>query len=628
MKLGLSLSLGSNTLRNGPYVAPVSLYNGDYRFLTFSFSSISNYTKYVDINSPYSLQLPDWMLGVSAEIPPSFISYVNVENTPRGSVTINRLSENIFEVDITDQTGPFYDYKGNAYYDSVYVITYTLKWNGASWQLIASNHGASPVILRTYSGGTSSLLPLLNGTNTTGVGALYYDNRQASRSLVSASNLLNDNNILNYRSKYTLTRFANRTAESILTQTGKLGVRFKWTLFGFSSGSPSVAVSYTASDYLYSILKSYIGSVYLPKEGLASFPLQITTNGDLYNLTSNYLQLNQSSVEMDSTGFDNYSTTIQSNLLENTSASARELTISGSKKFDNTSFNATTSLFQCGTAQPSPYISISSNTTTPRNFYLTHTGNTLATRTTGENEGLALWDSTKKLWAIPKMGQYIRYYGGKYEFINISGTTIQTSSSVPWLASTNACSPSVMPWDAVWNGNINVSKHYFDAMQKPTTLQINGTIRFPYSGNSAINYPIKSSQNQIGQQGFIYNDFVCGQYRKLVFKGRQGGIYYGSSGVDMTYSYSENKWFLNIYEYISDGKGGSYGDNFSYSASYSTSFPITFTYIGSGNGTTNLNSSTLVVSKVTSTNFDDVYTLADASYPVTIPVDTAFSSIW
>jgi hypothetical protein len=641
--LGLNLNFGSssslvfNTSSGGSsYTSNLILNKNSYQETLFSFSSIPNYNTIVDVNNSYSLNLTGALArksrGFVSDITTINVLIYNGSNFVGPSISWNRVYltkiGTEYKADLYKLVLAGTDSKGNNYYDQVLETTWVLSWNGSAWQLTGKPVvGATTQTLKVYSGGSDIELPPSGGINQ-----FTFDYTIPTSNSFVDINMIGDGNNVYFKGINSNQVYKSKTgATGTIFQGGNTKINFNFTQEGLNTGTPSVLVTFVNSyRNLMAGLFTFIGGyVHLPKESYSSTPFTLSTDGELSNLTSNALSsLSQTSTTLTSSDYNSKAYDIEASLTENTNSSSRLISISGVKNYDSTSFTTNSDVYQCGTSQPSPHISISSNTTTPRNFYLTHTGNTLSTRTQGENEGLALWDSTKKLWAIPKMGQYIRYYGGKYEFINISGTTIQTSSSAPWLSSSNACSPSVMPWNAVWNGNINVSKHYFDAMQKPTTLQINGTIRFPYSGDSAINYPIKSSQRQIGQQGFIYNDFVCGQYRKLVFKGRQGGVYYGSSGVDMVYRYSENTWFLNIYEYISDGKGGSYGDNFSYSASYSTSFPITFTYIGSGNGTTNLNSSTLVVSKVTSTNFDDVYTLADASYPVTIPVDTAFSSIW
>jgi hypothetical protein len=358
-------------------------------------------------------------------------------------------------------------------------------------------------------------------------------------------------------------------------------------------------------------------------------PINLTTNGELSNLTSSVLSINQGSTTLSNSDFSAKTYSIPASLRENTGSARREIRVSGLKNYDNTSFDIGTSVYQIGTAQPSPVVSLSSNDINPRDFFVAHVGNRQYTILPAEQKGgMALWDSVRNLWAVANMNTYIRYFGGKYELIAINGTTIRTrdgSNDNRWLANSDACSPYVMPWNAVWQGDvipwapqfgvaaiIDVSKNSINAMQKPTTLAIE-SFKFPVSGATSTSFPI--------------NSFKGLEYRKLIFKGSEG-VDNGSRGVDMIYSYAQNKWLLTIYEQYT------YEDTFDrdalkYEAPYSTAFPITFTYVSrekaQGYGTP---ATTLVVSKVTSTNFDAVYTLADVSYPTTIPVDSAFSSIW
>ena len=662
-----SLSLGLNLAGLGgssgaifgasPYVVNFTLPNSSAS-PNFSFDSIPNYTNYIDPNIAYSLPLSPLARGRLHTIYPSAYNAIYLRNT---TGTRNFYIANSYGgYDLTN--GEFYfilirngstyttayykqvldytDSKGNNYYTYVLETTWTFSWNGTAWQLFGkASVGATAGVIKTYIGGSASVLPpQIAQANSLDLEVTY---PSIATSTLSDTNMNGTSNQIFLFSQAANSIYKTKTSSATLTQAGKLGLIFNFTLPSvYTTGSPSVSAlfsnSYTALfSPLFTILSAPLGSVpspvpsdvYLPKDAVESTPISLTTNGDLTNLTSSSLSLSQTSVTIPTNVFSALTSVISASLLENTTSSNRALSISGTKTYDNTSFTANSNVYQIGTTAPNPIISISSNNTTPRDFFLTHTGNTLSTRTLGEPEGLALWDSVRKLWAIPKMGRYIRYFGGKYQFIEISGSSIVTPVANDSLSETNACSPSVMPWNATWIRNIDVSKNYFDAMQKPTTLQINGTIYFPYSNNQQTDYQIKSSQQQIGLNGVNDVTFKCGQYRKLVFKGIDGGYNYSSSGVNMVYSYAENKWFLTIYEYYSY-KGSNYGNVYTYSAPYSTSFPITFTYVSRANTSSSTNITSLVVSKVTASAFDANYTLADATYPITIPVDTAFSSIW
>jgi hypothetical protein len=659
-KLGLGLllarSMGASSAVNSSNVINFTLSNYGLYSPNFSFNSISNYTDYVDPNISYSLPLSSPVIGKLNVAYVSSVSQVFIRKlTSRnfwypndyGGYSSPTYADYFYlQKSGSTYTADFYrrelsgtDYKGNEYYDFFYETTWTLSWNGTAWQLFGkANVGSTAGVLKTYTGGSASALPPSLSESDLDLG--YNVNYTNS---LSDSNMNGDSNQLYFTTQSSNNVYKTKTITATLTQTGKLGLIFNFSLPSvYTTGSPVVSSSFSNSyTSLFSPLFNFLSSritaftspissdIYLPKDAVSSTSISLTTNGDLTNLTSQALSsLSQTSTTLTNSNFSAVTYSISADLTENTTSSNRAISISGTKTYDNTSFTAISNAYQIGTTAPSPIISISSNNTTPRNFYLTHVGSTLSTRTQGENEGLALWDSTKKLWAIPKMGQYIRYYGGKYEFINISGTTIETSSSQPWLANTDACSPTVMPWNARWQQNIDVSKHYFDAMQKPTTLNIDTTFRFPLSGYNASSFKIKSSQSNIG--GYIISNFKLGQYKKLAFMGiyaksPQSG--YPDSGVRMYYSYAENKWFLVIYESVSN-KGSSSGNAYTYSAPYSTSFPITFTYVSRANTSSSTIATTLQVSKDTATAFDDVYTLADATYPITIPVDTAFSSIW
>jgi hypothetical protein len=659
-KLGLGLLLsrsrGASSAVNSSNVINFTLSNYTPSSPNFSFNSIPNYTNYVDPNIAYSLPLSSPVVG---KLNVSYVSLVSrvfiTKVTSRDFWYLNDYGGYsytsyyfILNNNGSTFTKDFYrrelagtDYKGNEYYDFFYETTWTLSWNGTAWQLFGkANVGSTAGVLKTYVGGSASALPSppVWGND---LDLDYYINYTNS---LSDSNMNGASNQLYFATQSSNNVYKAKTITSTLTQTGKLGLIFNFLLPSvYTTGSPSVSSSFSNSytslfSPLFNFLSAQINAftspissdIYLPKDAVSSTSISLTTNGDLTDLTSQALSsLSQTSTTLTNSNFSAVTYSISADLTENTTSSNRAISISGTKTYDNTSFTAASNAYQIGTTAPSPSISISSNNTTPRNFYLTHIGSGFSTRTLGENEGIAFWDSTRKLWAIPKMGQYIRYYGGKYEFININGTTIETSAgSNPWLANTDACSPTVMPWNARWQQNIDVSKHYFDSMQKPTTLNIDTTFKFPLSGVNISSFKIKSSQRNIG--GYLIDNFKLGQYRKLAFMGinakaPQSG--YPDSGVRMYYSYAENKWFLVIYESVSY-KGNSSGNAYTYSAPYSTSFPITFTYVSRANTSSSTIATTLQVSKDTTTAFDDVYTLADATYPITIPVDTAFSSIW
>jgi hypothetical protein len=637
-----------------PFVVSINLTSTFPASPNFSFDSIPDYTNYVDPNIPYSLPLSVPARGRLATPYVSSISTALIRAVSNRSFLVTNsyggLQEPYYYFELQKDgltySQNFYkqvllytDYKGNNYYDFELETTWTLSWNGTAWQLFGkANIGATAGVIKTYSGGSASVLPY-PPSDSNDLDLLYFT--PFTTPLID-SNMNGTSNQIYLAARIANNVYKAKTGSATLTQAGKAGLIFNFSQQGLSAGTPFVSADINnAYSNLFSSLYTFTGDfTHLPKEAYTPMPINLNTNGELSNLTSSVLSLDQTTTTLSNSDYNTKTYSIAASLPANTGSARREIRVSGLKNYDNTSFDISSLTFQIGTAQPSPVVSLSSNNTTPRDFFVAHVGATVFTRTQrGESDGIALWDSTRKLWAVAKMNTYIRYFGGKYEFIAINGTTILTrngNNENRWLANSNACSPSVMPWNAVWQGDvasneakiIDVSKNIINAMQKPTTLKIDGSIQFPlYYYRTYDDYPIKSSQRQYFANGSGDFDFICGEYRKLVFKGKGGSLYYGDSGVDMIYNYAQNKWILTIYQQQYDYKGNIFRDGFKYEAPYSTAFPITFTYVGSENGATT-NFPTLVVSKATPANFEDVYSLADVSYPTTIPVDSAFSSIW
>jgi hypothetical protein len=647
---------------------PISVTTSYLTATKISFSSIPDYSNYIDINAPYSVTFPPWAYANKGIQDVSEVNIVYIINKtsiflanslliPVGtSIPLSRNFNSQYATNLYSRTGPFYDGKGNQYYNDIVIGQLLFQWDSSinSWRLDGPTvANGSNQLLKLYSGGSSTTLPQPstrqfisdNYEDDLHLDMWYYDTNYVSS--LSAPNMLGENNNIYLRGADYSGIFKTITAPCLLTQTGKKGVMFNVTLPSRPINPISSAVFSQNTDYssTYSNLSNIIGAVPLPKEASSSIGLlTVTTNCELSDLSSPQMLLSNTKTEFSNTDFNPRSYDLSSSIFENTSASIREISISGKRTYNGSAVSMNTGSYQSGTSTPTPAISVSENNSSPRNFFVNHIGRNIFSyysRIGGEPSGIALWDSTKKLWAVAGMGPtgmklYIRYFGGKYELIQYDTAIRQYNSSYNYLCYTPACAPTVMPWNAgdfanvtnSWGSSkvLDISFHNITNIPKPVVLRVSQAYATTFGLQT--NYDLVTASRLLPNNNGWSKPY--NQYRNLVFKGSSSIDWLSDpSLITMYYNYPLNIWKLKVGSFWTD-KGNTYGNIFHYSAPYSTTFPLTFTFLQSEqpplSGEVPLQ--TVTVSKISSESLNTVYSLSDVTYPATIPVDSAFSSIW
>lgn len=640
-KLGLGLGLdycggyaGSSSL--SPLSQSISIGRGEIGEKKSVLTSISNYATYIDTSLAYTTNsTPSWLNifnGPAFEDINSFLV-----NSP--IVSLVQVTKSSTKYVASSVIQEYYDPDTDSYIDAE-LGPWEFRWNGTAWELYgkADRNQSTASILKTYTGGSSTLLPLIADQ----IGDYIHTYIKPTTTSISAPNATGKYNQIIFYANAGRNIYKSRSTSILLSQTGKSGINYSVTQSGLTAGSPSVSLSlggayHTFFELLFTSSQYLNQNIFLPSSSYSTIDYNISSNADLTGLAVNNVSISPSSITIPDSANTAPVTIINADLSANTSSSSRTFTLTGTNLYNNGAVNTSTTTKQAGTAQPSPLVSISSNDTTPRNFYLYHTGSTLYNSITGEGEGIALWNSTQKVWRIAKIGSTgvgdyaIRYYGGKYEFIKIESGIIKTSANYYYLDSTASCSATLMPWKASWGGIINMSYSMADAMEKITELRSNTGVVFPLSGARSTYFSLFSSATMYSNNGTLARDFKLGQYSKVFFKGT-GGSYYEPNRIDLKYDYTLNKWIVRVAESGTDGDGNSYGESAIYvqrTPSATLSFPVVFdldTYSENYVGWTP--SSTITISKQTAGALTDRYSLSDITETTTIPVDSAFSSIW
>jgi hypothetical protein len=638
-KLGLGLSLpqtrvaGNNAL--APLAQTISIGRGDLGDKASVLNAITGYATYIDTSLAYTTSTaPSWLNIYNG---PAFedIGSIIVNSSFYADITLTKSSTKYVATSVLQN---YYDSAVEEYVDAE-IGPWEFRWNGTAWELYgkADYTQGTASVLKTYTGGSSTFLPL----NSQQTGSYLYSYTKPTTKTLSAPNATGKYNQILFYAGGPRNVYKNRSTSILLSQTGKAGINYAVTQDGYTAGSPSTSL-FIEGDYstFFSLLfeSQYLNqSKFLPSSAYSSVNYNILTNADLSNLAVNGTALSPSTITIPDSANNPPVITISGALSANTSASSRTFTLTGTNLYNNGGVSSVSTTKQAGTAQPNSIISISSNDTSPRDFYFFHTGNTLATSLLAEVEGIALWNSTQKVWRIGKMGTSgdyaIRYYGGKYQFIQIESGVIKTDANYSYLGSTASCSPTLMPWKANWSSNIiNMSYSMADAMEKITELRTNTGVVFPLSGTRSTYFSLFSSGTRYSNNGTYDRDFKLGQYSKLFFKGI-GGETYSPYSITLKYDYILNKWVIKVSESRTDGDGYPYGESSSYvqrTPSATLSFPEVFDLVSytQDNVSPYTPSSTITISKQTAGALTDRYSLSDITNTTTIPVDTAFSSIW
>jgi hypothetical protein len=646
LNLGLGLGYGGGYVAGSTILAPlaqtISIGRGDIADKLSALTSISDYATYIDTSIAYTTSTaPSWLNIYNG---PAFedIASVNVYFDFAGFQPFTKSSTKYVLTSLIQ-------YYGDE--EQAQLGPFEFRWNGTAWELFgkANYTQGTASVLKTYTGGSSVLLPPTAGQTGSYTDSYGFTHPRPTTKTLSAPNATGKYNQILFYSGGTRNVFKNRSSSILLSQTGKAGINYSVVQSGYTTGSPSASLT-IEGDYsaFFNLLfqSQYLNqSKVLPSSAYSSVNYNILTDADLTNLAINGTALSPSTITIPDSDNSPPVTTIASALSANTSTSSRTFTLTGTNSYNSGAVSSVSVTKQAGTAQANLLVSISSNETSPRDFYIRHEGNTLSTSMTGTGEGIALWNSTQKVWRIAKLGttyasgggvgEYaIRYFGGKYEFIKIESGVIKTQDDYNFLRSTASCSATLMPWKATWSGNIVSMAHSLcDAIEKITELRTNSGLVFPLTGARGSVYKLFSStdryENSTNMETYLRDDFKIGQYSKLYFKGAD---FNAESAVSLKYDYILNKWVIALGQSSVDGDGNSYGDTANYAQrtpSATLTFPEVFdlsTYSQTAGSWTP--SSTITISKQTAGALTDRYSLSDITETTTIPVDSAFSSIW
>ena len=645
LNLGLGLGYGGGYVGGGtlaPLAQTISIGRGDIGDKLSTLTSIADYATYIDTSLAYTTSTaPSWLNIYNG---PAFedIASVNIPSNFGPAFTLPKSSTK-YVLSVVEQQYYNPDYES---YETADLGPWEFRWNGTAWELFgkADYTQGTASVLKTYTGGSSIFLPLTSAQT----GSYLYSYTKPTTKTLSAPNATGKYNQILFYAGGARSVFKNRSSNILLSQAGKAGINYVVTQDGYTTGSPSTSLSFSGAYSLFFDLlfdPQFLNQAKLfPSSAYSSIDYAISTSADLTGLAVNGTALSPSTITIPDSANNSITTLITTALSANTSASSRTFTLTGTNLYNNGAVNSVATIKQAGTAQANQLVSVSSNETSPRDFYVRHQGATLSSSIVGTGEGIALWNSTQKVWRIAKLGtsyssgggvgEYaIRYFDGKYQFIKIESGVIKTASNYNFLESSASCSATLMPWKATWSGNVISMTHSLcDAIEKVTELRTNSGVVFPLSGSRGSVYSLFSSTNFYENSSnvtYSRTDFKIGQYSKLYFKGQD---FDAKSVVTLKYDYILSKWVIVVAQSDEDSEGYSYGDTANYvqrTPSATLTFPEVFdlsTYSQTAGSWTP--SSTITISKQTAGALTDRYSLSDITETTTIPVDSAFSSIW